>query len=215
MSSFGGIPFNQAPGTRQDERIGRVQDQASRARELPARDAWVLGSVPMGLVLADQQILSAELIRFYYLGQFQKELHLKQARLNITTAAASQTVRTALYRYDTGENLTGAKSVRRLVKQADSEAKFLATSAGVQTITLPDGAAATPGAIFLGVKASNDAVGVGGVAQAAVSRAMPFYTFQDQVGVLAPVVDFPALTKSYTGVLLDVLYISPDAAQVL
>ena len=169
----------------------------------------------MGLTVADQTTLSADLIRFYYLGQFQKETHLKQARLNITTAAASQTVRTALYRYDQSDSLTGAKSVRRLVKQADSEAKFLGDTAGVQTVTLPDGAAVTPGALFLGVKASNDAVGVGGVVQAAVSRAMPVYTFQDNAGILAPVIDFPALTKNYTSVLLDVLYISPDAAQVL
>lgn len=208
--SFPGVPFSQSPGIQRDARIDNAEQRGARARELPARDNWVLASCPVGMTLADQTTLSADLIRFYYLGQFFKNTDLLQARLNITTAAAGQSVRSALYRYDQ-TTVTG----RRLVKLADTEAKFDAASAGLQSVGLAPGTSAQAGTIFLGVKASNDAVGVAGVDTSAVSRAMPIYTYQDNSGPLTSIVDFVALTKSYAGKVLDVLYISPDAAQVL
>ena len=65
------------------------------------------------------------------------------------------------------------------------------------------------------MKASNDAVGIGGLDLSVVARTMPIYTYQDNSGILASIISMPALTKSYTGKVLDVLYISPDAAQVI
>lgn len=208
MSSL--IPHARAPGLKRDGRILYEEDAARRAREAPSRDNWVLGPVPVGLAVDDQTTLSADLIRFYYLGQFGGQTQVAQARLNITTAAASQTVRSALYSYDTSD-LRG----RRLVKMPDSEAVFLAASTGVQTVGLSKDAITPTGKLFLGVKASNDAVGVGGLPVSTVSRAMPVYTYQDGAGVMAPIVAFTALAKSYTSKVLDVLYINHDAAQVL
>lgn len=204
------VPFARAPGLKRDGRILNEEDAARRAREAPSRDNWLLGAVPVGMDVDDQTTLSANLIRLYYLGQFSSHTQIAQARLNITTAAASQTVRAALYGYDS-ENQRG----RRLVKMPDSEATFSAASTGVQTVNLGNDVVTSPGRLFLGVKASNDAVGVGGVSISAVSRTMPVYTYQDSAGAMVPVVEFSALSKSYTGKVLDVLYINHDAAQVL
>lgn len=204
------IPGGRAPGALRDQRILNEEDAARRAREAPGRDNWVLRTLPLGLDLTDQTILTANLLRLYYLGEFLKGTQLWQARLNITTSAAAQTVRAALYTYDDRE-VKG----RRLRKQADSEAVFLAGTAGVQTVQFPGAANVTPGRLFLGIKASNDAVGVAGLGLSTVSRALPVYTFQDGSGTLVPELQFSQLSKSYTERVLDALYISPDAAQVL
>ena len=209
MSNYIGVPGG-APGIQRDERIGNLDSRQQRVNALPARDNWILSTLPVGMVVDDQTVLTANLLRLYFIGQIVRETAIRQARVNITTAAASQRVRTALYRYDI-ENVTN----RRFMKLPESEATFLGDSAGLQSINLPSGAVVTPGFLFLGVKVSNDAVGVGGLDLAVVNRTMPIYTFQDNSGIMAPVLDIPLLTKSYTGKVLDVLYLSPDAAQVL
>lgn len=206
--SGGGLPFNQAPGARRDDRIGGVEDRAARTRELPTKDNWYISPLPLGVALGDRTGLTANLLRLYYLGRFGSFSQLSQARLNITTLSAGAAVRAALFSYDT----TGQA---RLVKLPETEVKFLADATGVQSVLLPTKPDVSPGQFFLGVKASDNILGVGGAGALTFARTLPVYTYADAAGALPSALDFTSLTKSYTTALLDVLYLNHDAARVL
>ena len=204
-----GIPYGRAPGLKRGGYIDAVDAIAGRVRELPARDNWYLSTVPpYNAGSIGCAALTANLVRFYYLGKLASETTLAQARLNITTLSAGQDVRTAIYVYDNSAE-------RRLVKVAPTEVRFAADATGVQTALLPDNPVVGLGQFFLAIKASDNVLGVAGLAAVAVNRAFPVHTYAGAAGVFPTEVACATLTKDYTGVLLDVLYMSPDAAQVL
>lgn len=204
------IPYARAPGLRRDGRILNEEDAARRAREAPARDNWCLAPLPPGTAIGDRSALTANLIRFFYLGQIASMTTIAQARCTITTSSAGQNVRAAIFGYDKSQ-----ERGRRLIKLADSEVKFLADSTGLQIVATPTFPEVSGGQFFMAVKASDNTLGVGGSAAVAFSRTVPVYTYQDGAGSMPGLIDFGGLTKSYTTAILDVAYVNPDAAQVL
>ena len=67
MSSV--FPGSRAPGTTRDARISNEEDQARRLFEAAGKDNWLLSTLPLGLDLTDQAVLTADKIRLYYLGK--------------------------------------------------------------------------------------------------------------------------------------------------
>lgn len=202
------LPGPRTPGLLRDDRISNEEDQARRLFELPKRDDWMLSTIGRTAGLANRAALTANFVRFFYLGEQKAYLTLAQVRLNVTTLSAGQTVSAALYSYVNTD-------ARYLVKVPGSEVLFSASSTGLKTVALPNLDALPLGHIFAGIKASDNVVGVAGTAAPTASRGFPVFTYQDGAGTLVPRVLTSVLGKDYASIALDVMYLSPDATQVL
>ena len=205
----GGLPFGSAPGLKRGGYQDAIDSQMGRSRELPKRDGWALSTLShVADGIAGRAALTANLLRLYYAGQFDRETTLSRVGINITTLSAGQSARTAIYVYDNTVE-------RQLLKVPGTEAIFPADATGRQVLTLLPEVHLPLGRYFIGVKASDNVLGIGGLAAPAVNRVFPAYTYAAPAGALPPSLFFTALTRSYATVTLDVLYSSPDLAQVL
>lgn len=207
MSRF--PPHGLAPGLKRDDRIDAEESLSARSRELPSKRNLLIASLGQEAVIIDLPALTANRLRVYYVGRFDQATQVSEARLTITTLSAGQNVRAALYFYDT------VAPKRRLVKISDTEAVFDATTTGLKTASLRDDVIVNPGEIFIGVKPSDNTLGVAGVDTLTVSRTVPTYFITASAGVMPASVEFAALSKGYTGRVLSVAYLNHDAAQFM
>lgn len=194
---------------------GQLRDDAAQKESYDARariaqklHAWHVSSVPVEAALVNCQPLTANLVRFFYLGTFNQNLDLAQARLTITAASAGSTVRTGLYIYDTTVD-------RRLVLVAPSAALFSGAATGALTYNLGTLVTLSAGSrVFLGVKPSDNVVGVAGADFSTYARTLPYFTLAHVAGVLPPIVQRAAMTENSTGYILAATYLNKEALDV-
>lgn len=203
------LPFGRGPRMGTDAIIAQRESFASRARDIVKHDEWVLS--PMrnyGSDMTDGTGFGPT-IRLMLLPRIESPFQIYSARCRITTAHASNEVRSALYRYST------ELATQHFVKVASTEAAFDTSSTGLQDIVLENVATLQPGIrYFIGVQVSSTSIGLPSEKNT-TSRLIPILAYSYTVGVLPTRINMTSVTKNYTLYAPWLLYLSKTAADLL
>ena len=152
---------------------------------------------------------AANTMYLYYVGEVTSGIWLKEARLVVTEAVASSTVKVALFMYN-------KLPKRGFFKLPGSEVTFTASTIGLKQITLPREIQLEPGAkLFIAIAASSASIGLSGVRRGPVSKLLPVFSLGASGLTFGSQVELSFATKNYNEKIFAVQYLSAEAAQVM
>lgn len=189
-----------------DAWVNEQEARDARRREQPRVDGHVVGSTPVG-VTASSQVFGALSLRLILLDPMERdrEYSLTEARIQVQTASAGTTARTAIYSYN--------PQARSFVIIPGTAAEFSAATTGQKSVTLPITVVLRPETLyFIAFKASSAVPGFAAVVGA--TRVINSLAVTHADMILPVVIQRSALTETAAGLPL-VTYVSSTLADVI
>jgi hypothetical protein len=190
------LPFPGGLRKGEDAKQGQAESNSLRRSLIKEQTGWVIS--PFGenvWTTTSSSVLTANTLFFFWLPRREAKVIVESAAIYVETLSASQTLKTALYRY-----VVDSKQ-KRFVKVAGSDALFSTSSTGRVSFTLPALLEISPEAeLFLGCLASSSTPayrsGAGNrpiralnVAGTALPSVQPL-TYLSRVDIAAPLVTY-------------------------
>lgn len=209
------LPGGRGPHLGPDAQVNQDEAYDVRRRLEPLRDGWLISTVGENIYThldVTAVAFSANELAFYYIPDRVRRVLLREARLNVASAVASATMRSAIYIYDNRE------TQRRLVKLPGSESIFDCSSTGLKRVQLSrDIELPIEAKCFIGSWASSASIAVEGY-QSGAGAAPRVIRQRAIAGVVPPLgnsyrfADIPV--SSGAGDTPLIAYLSPDAVEV-
>ena len=205
------LPFGRGYRTGPDAHVSQAESWASRAREIPRRDEWMIS--PFRAYGSDQTSATGhgQTLRLALLPWLEHGLEARFARLRVTTSNAGSYVRSCIYRLETGEG------VRRFIQVPSTETIFLGDSTGVKTSELPGTATLRPGVrYFQGTYVSNASIGISSGVNTS-QRVVPvkYLSSESLATKLPPFTPVASMTNTFGLYVPWVVYMSGLAKEIL
>ena len=207
------LPFGRGYRTGPDARVNQSESWASRAREIPRRDEWMVSPFRAYGSDATSNTGYAQYLRMALIPQLDNILEATHARLRVTTSSAGSFVKACIYRLETKNDQ------KKLVKVPLSEVAIPGDSAAVQTEKLAGTAVLYPESrYFMCAYVSSNAVGLSSgvnTSQRVVPVLTHTFTLASSAARLPPHIDVGETSRVFGAYVPWVVFMSDMAKEIL